>query len=242
MPKKMIAFWSANGSTGKTTLAIAFATAVKKYKTNIVLADFKEVMPHIHKYFGIELSDKSDIYEAVEDKRDVFAIIKHHLNKKQNTWILSGISINDFSKFQEKHFSIMLETLKKEFDYVLLDTNAGVFFSSTYTALKNSDVILCVTAPTIWSIEDTAEMIEFVCERWGIDKNKFKIILNASVKSEVDINTAEKIIGVETFNVRYGEKNVFRDVGRIVKVLIGKDIEDIGHIKAVGEVKSIGAD
>lgn len=223
-------------------MAIAFAAALKKYKTNIVLADFKEVMPHIHKYFGIELSDKSDIYEAIEDKRDVSAIIKHHLNKNQNTWILSGISMNDFSKFQEKHFSIVIKTLKDEFDYVLLDTNSGVFFSSTYTALKNSDVILCVTAPTIWSVEDTAEMIKFVCERWDIDKNKFKIILNTSVRSEVDVSTVERIIGAETFNVRYGEKNVFHDIDRIVKVLIGKDIEDIGHIKAMREVKSIGAD
>ncbi|ADL67855.1 hypothetical protein Tthe_0280 [Thermoanaerobacterium thermosaccharolyticum DSM 571] len=223
-------------------MAIAFAAALKKYKTNIVLADFKEVMPHIHKYFGVELSDKSDIYEAVEDKRDVSAIIKHHLNKKQNTWILSGISMNDFSKFREKHFSVMIKALKDEFDYVLLDTNSGVFFSSTYTALKNSDVILCVTAPTIWSVEDTTEMIKFVCGRWCIDKDKFKVILNTSVKSEVDISMVERIIGVETFNVRYGEKNVFRDVDMIVKSLIDKDVEDTENIKAMREVKSIGVD
>lgn len=240
MNNRIISFWSAGGSTGKTTLAAAFTLALKKYKKDIVLADFKEVTPHVHKYFGIELCDKSNIYEAVENGESTAEAVNEHLQKKHGIWILSGFGINDFAKFEEKHFSAVLEVLKNEFGHVVVDTNGGIFFSSTYTALKNSDVIFAVAAPTIWSIEDTAQMINFVSNRWGIGKEKFKAILNAVSKEEVDTSTAEKIFEIETFSVRYGQKNILRDVSKIAESLFKKkDAEKVINIKTE-EAKSFG--
>lgn len=236
----VISFWSAGGSTGKTTLATAFAFALKKYKKDIVLADFKEVTPHVHKYFGIELSDKSNIYEAVENGKSTAEAVNEHLQKKHGIWILSGFGINDFTKFEGKHFSAVLEVLKNEFEHVVIDTSAGIFFSSTYTALKNSDVIFAVAAPSVWSIEDTAQMIDFVSNRWGVEKEKFKAILNAVGKEEVDTSTAEKILEIETFSVRYGQKNILRDVGKIIEFLFKKDTEKTIDIKRAEEAKSFG--
>ncbi|ADH59848.1 Cobyrinic acid ac-diamide synthase [Thermoanaerobacter mathranii subsp. mathranii str. A3] len=240
MNSKIISFWSARGSTGKTTLAAAFALALKKYKKDIVVADFKEVTPHVHKYFGIELRDKSNIYEAVENGSSIADAVNEHLQKKQGIWILTGFGINDFTKFEEKHFSAVLEVLKNEFEYVVIDTSAGIFFSSTYTALKNSDVIFAVTAPTVWNIEDTAQMIDFVSNRWGVEKEKFKAILNAVGKEEIDTSTAEKILEIETFSVRYGQKNILRDVGKIIEFLFKKDTEKTIDIKRAEEAKSFG--
>ncbi|WP_278428708.1 AAA family ATPase [Caldanaerobacter subterraneus] len=237
---RIISFWSAGGSTGKTTLAAAFTLALKKYKKDIVLADFKEVTPHVHKYFGIELSDKSNIYEAIENGHNATEAVKEHLQKKQGIWILSGFGMNDFAKFEEKHFSAVLEVVKNEFEHVVVDTSAGVFFSSTYTALKNSDVIFAVAAPTIWSIEDTAQMINFVSNRRGVEKEKFKAILNAVSKEEVDTSTAEKILEIETFSVRYGQKNILKDVTKIAEFLLKKDIEKVIGIKRAEEAKSFG--
>ncbi|MBE3592213.1 MAG: AAA family ATPase [Thermoanaerobacter sp.] len=240
MVRLVISFWSAGGGTGKTTLAAAFALALKKYKKDIVLADFKEVTPHVHKYFGIELRDKSNIYEAVENGSSIAEAVNEHLQKKQGIWILSGFGMNDFAKFEEKHFSAVLEVLKNEFEHVVIDTSAGIFFSSTYTALKNSDVIFAVAAPSVWSIEDTAQMIDFVSNRWGVEKERFKAILNAVDKEEIDASTAEKILEIKTFNVRYGPKNIIRDVSKIAEFLLKKDTERVIDIKKAEEAKSFG--
>ncbi|EGD51599.1 Cobyrinic acid ac-diamide synthase [Thermoanaerobacter ethanolicus JW 200] len=236
----VISFWSAGGGTGKTTLASAFALSLKKYKKEIVLADFKEVTPHIHRHFGIELSDKSNIYETVENGNNTADAVNEHLQKKQGIWILTGFGINDFTKFEEKHFSAVLEVLKNEFEYVVIDTSAGIFFSSTYTALKNSDVIFAVTAPTVWNIEDTAQMIDFVSNRWGVEKEKFKAVLNAVSREEVDTFTASQILEIETFSVRYGQKNILRDISRIAESLLKKDLEKVIDIKKAEEAKSFG--
>ncbi|EIV99954.1 AAA family ATPase [Thermoanaerobacter siderophilus] len=240
MNSKIISFWSARGSTGKTTLAAAFALALKKYKKDIVVADFKEVIPHVHKYFGIELRDKSNIYEAVENGSSIAEAVNEHLQKKQGIWILSGFGMNDFTKFEEKHFSAVLEVLKNEFEHVVIDTSAGIFFSSTYAALKNSNVIFAVAAPTIWSIEDTAQMIDFVSNRWSVGKERFKVLLNAVSKEEVDASTAEKIVEIKAFSVRYGQKNILRDISRIAESLLKKDLEKVIDIKKAEEAKSFG--
>lgn len=241
---KTISFWSAGGGMGKTTLAIAFALALgRKNQDRIVLADFKEVTPHVHKYFGLDLREKSDIYEAIENMHEIEAV-KRHLYKKQGIWIFPGMGLEDFTKFEEKHFSAIIEVLKKEFDRVVIDTSPGIFFSSTYASLKNSDLIFAVLVPNRWSLEDTAMMIHFICNRWDVEKNRFKALLNMAGHGEIDQHTVERILEIEAFSVRYGQKHIISDADRIVKdVFLDNDTTEgsSSPIRATERVKSLGA-
>lgn len=101
-------------------------------------------------------------------------------------------------------------------------------------------MIFAVAAPSVWSIEDTAQMIDFVSNRWGVEKERFKAILNAVDKEEIDASTAEKILEIKTFNVRYGPKNIIRDVSKIAEFLLKKDTERVIDIKKAEEAKSFG--
>lgn len=238
---KTISFWSAGGGMGKTTLAIAFALALgRKNQNRIVLADFKEVTPHVHKYFGIDLREKSDIYEAIENMHEVIEAVKRHLYKKQGIWIFPGVGLEDFTKFEEKHFSAIIEMLKKEFDRVVIDTSPGIFFSSTYASLKNSDLIFTVLVPNRWSLEDTAMMIDFICNRWDVEKSRFKALLNMADSGEIDAHTVERVLEVETFSLREGQKHITHNVDRLAKVLFGKENVTGYPIRATKEAGSFG--
>nr|WP_246110708.1 ParA family protein [Thermosediminibacter litoriperuensis] len=225
-------------------MAIAFALALRKHKTEVVLADFKEVTPHVHKYFGIDLREKSDIYEAMENRQEVIEVVKRHLYKKQGIWIFPGVGLEDFTKFEEKHFSAIIEVLKKEFDHVVIDTSPGIFFSSTYASLKNSDLIYAVLLSNRWSLEDTAMMIDFICNRWNVRKNRFKALLNMAGHGEIDQHTVERILEIEAFSVRYGQKYIISDADRIVKAAFLDNDKAEGSsspIRATERVKSLGA-
>ncbi|ADL07186.1 ATPase involved in chromosome partitioning [Thermosediminibacter oceani DSM 16646] len=223
MNPKTISFWSAGGNAGKTSLAIAFALALRKHKTEVVLADFKEVTPHIHKYFGIDFREKSDIYEAIENGQEVVEVVKRHLYKKQSIWIFPGVGLEDFAKFEVKHFSAIIEVLKKEFDHIVIDTSPGIFFSSTYASLKNSDLVYAVLLSNRWSLEDTAMMIDFIYSRWNVEKSRFKALLNMADSGEIDVHTVERVLEVEAFSVRHGQKHITHDVDRLAKVLFEKE-------------------
>jgi len=240
MNPKTISFWSASGGTGTTTLATAFALTLRRHKTEVVLADFKEVTPHVHKYFGIDLREKSNIYEAIEKGQDVVEAIRQHLKKRQGIWIFPGVGLEDFTKFEEKHFSIIIEVLKKEFDHVVIDTSPGIFFSSTYASLKNSDLIYAVLVPTRWGLGDTALMINFISDRWNVEKSRFKALLNMADSGEIDVHTVEKVLEVEGFSVRQGQKHINHDVDKLARVLLEKKTVTEYPIKASKEVRSFG--
>ncbi|KUK11522.1 MAG: Cobyrinic acid ac-diamide synthase [Clostridia bacterium 41_269] len=216
---KVISIWSAGGGVGKTAVAIALAENLKKNRKT-VLADFKEITPHVHRHFNLPLTDKSDIYEAVLNDQNLEEVMEKHLHRKNGLWIMTGFGLDSFMEFEARHFSAVLDFLRKEFDYVVVDTYGGIFLSSVYSALKHSDVIFAVSTQEAVNIEDTAEMIGFVSSRWVIDKNKFKVIINEMLdKKSAELEFIQKALENEIFFVRQGQKNVVRDVGRIVKTL-----------------------
>lgn len=203
---KILTFWSAGGGVGKTTLAAAWALALKE-KGRVVLADLKEVTPHVHRYFGIELQNMNDIYDAVETGTggDIGAAVKKHLQKRRGIWILPGFGLNDFHKFDEKHFSAVLGFLAEEFDNVVVDTASGIFFASTYAALKCADEVRVVLTPGRWMLEDSAAMIDFVCSRWGIERSRMMAVLNmVGSRGDLDVDTVRRVLGMEVCSISHG--------------------------------------
>jgi len=191
---------------GKTTLAAAWALALKE-KGRVVLADLKEVTPHIHRYFGVELRNMNDVYNAVETGGDIGAAVKKHLQKRRGIRILPGFGLKDFHRFNEKHFSAVLGFLREEFDCVVVDTAPGIFFASTYAALKCADEIRVVLTPGRWMLEDSAAMIDFVCGRWGIERSRMAAVLNmVGAADALDVDTVRRVLGMEVCSISYCSK------------------------------------
>lgn len=193
-------WWSAVGGVGKTTLAVAQVQELaKQYKDNVALLDFSETRSDIYKILGLPFLDPEGIYNAIESGEPV--VIKKFMIKKDNLHIFTGVSLDNFEMFQEKHFAVIIQAAKSEFQNVVIDTNAGVFFSTTAAALKSSDNINVVLRPDIFCLEDTATMINFLSERWGIDINRFRFYLNRILPGNLDLETAERVLGREIIEI-----------------------------------------
>lgn len=205
--QQTISWWSADGGVGKTTLAVMQAVLLfRKTGEDVALLDFKEVTPHIHKVMGLQRMDLDRVYDAVERGEVSPAVIKGCMQKKQGVWVLTGVSLRDFERFKEKHFDGIIRSLQQEFPYLVIDTNPGIFFASTLAALKNSDIINTVLVPRMGSLEDTAMLVDFVCERWGINRERIRAVVNMAGFNGPDAETAERVLGVSTGAVRYSPK------------------------------------
>ena len=65
---KVTVYWSSTGGVGKTTLAIAKAITLAEEKEKVVLVDFNEVTPHVHRLLKLKSMNFNEIYNAIEQR------------------------------------------------------------------------------------------------------------------------------------------------------------------------------
>lgn len=194
-------FWSATGGVGKTTLAVAKAITLAKEKEKVAILDFNEVTPSIHKMLDLKSVDLTQIYDFIEQKSITLDLIKPYLQKKHGIWVLTGVNLREFDRFETKHFSAIIQILKSEFSHIVIDCNAGIFFASTLSSLRNSDEIKVVTVPTRNCIENTVMFMNFIQNNWRAKKDKFEVVLNMVRPSGVEPEKLKALFGdIKTIN------------------------------------------
>lgn len=147
------------------------------------------------------------------------------MNKKQGIWILPGVFLSDFEQYTPEHFIEIIKLAKQMFKEVVIDVNAGMFFSSTYAALTESDEIRVVLEPSIYSIEDTIYACDFIVNSWGVDRKKIKAVLNKYDNNNFDAEAVKRVMEVETDIVKdnINIKNAFEkwQVSKIADIVFG---------------------
>lgn len=176
-------YWSAGETVYKTLLAIREAE-----KTNSILVDFKEFVPNIHKYLGIEYVPKAGILELIKRGRTE---IESYLAVRKKIKVFTGFNIEDSIKFKVEDMMKIIEMLSTE--DTVYDVNGGVFFSSTYAALKNADRIYVVMEPFELSYYTTSEYIKFLTGQWDIPLD----IMTGIIVGKGDAEAAAAVTGLK---------------------------------------------
>lgn len=176
-------YWSAGETVYKTLLAIKEAE-----RTNSILVDFKEFVPSIHKYLGLEYLPKAGILELIRRSKTE---IEPYLSLWKKIKVFTGFNIEDSVKFKVEDMMKIIEMLSIE--DTVYDVNGGVFFSSTYAALKNADRIYVVMEPLELSYYTTSEYIKFVTEQWDIPVD----IMTGIIVGKGDTDAAAALTGLK---------------------------------------------
>lgn len=192
-------WWSVNGGSGKTTLACAYAVYLAKNKdAEVALLDFSEAFPCVHKIFGIAHTQLSPVYDAIEKQVPIIDAVREMMVKKQGVWILPGVSLSEFEQCKPEHFAGIIKAVKEHFSEVVIDTNSGLFFASTYASLKESSDIRLVLEPSIYCLENAVEGYDFITDIWDINRGKITAVLNKWNGSSVNKEEVERVLGIKT--------------------------------------------
>lgn len=224
MEKSIITWWSAGGGEGKTTLAVSQAYQVAKTTgKKVALLDFKEVNPGVFWKTNVPFVDVMPIYNAIEKGELNENLLNKYMAEYKscrNLKIFTGIDLNNFEFFTEKHFTTIIDSLKT-YPYIIIDTNGGIFFAGTFVALKKATKINVVVEPTYQSLSDTTKMISFVEDKWGVSKDKFNIYGNKLSSLGLDRKAFEKVF------VNYKIKGFFNYNDKIIeRANLGMPIEE----------------
>lgn len=178
---KCIQIESSLAEEGKTTLACNLAVSLGLTDKKVCLVDLDFHRPKVHRMF--DLSKENGIAECLKDDVKKEEIIKH--TKYSNVDIVTrGAEISNSSLvLVSEKFKNLIETLKKEYDFVLLDCPPILQVSDFIHISKVADGIIFLAAYG----KTTRTQVKAAIEE--IKKNKINLL--GTVMTMCDKNNSE---------------------------------------------------
>ncbi len=221
---EVITITSGKGGVGKSTTTANIATALAMLGKKVIAVDFDIGLRNLDMILGLENRIVYDVVDVMEGRCNLAqAIIKD--KRTPNLHFLPASQTKDKTVLDKDKVEKLINDLKKEFDYILIDSPAGIesgFEHSIYLA----DRALIVTTPEISSVRDADRVIGI------IDAKSKKAQMGEEVQKHIIINRLKPEL------VEKGEMLSVEDVLHILALpLIGivPDDEDIVKSTNLGE-------
>lgn len=168
---EFILFTSGKGGVGKSTLAYQTGRriAAAGHKTLLLDADVGlKNLDLISKVAGVSPYDLYDVYHGHAEFDEALSQIGPKLD------LLTLYGATTLSYLNEEVLTNVLSKLNKEYDYILIDSPAGIEKGFEMTR-KVTDLFLLVVNPTLTSISDAAKVSEILRRS---NQNEIGIVLN----------------------------------------------------------------
>ena len=200
---------SGKGGVGKTTTTANIGTGLALLGYSVVLIDTDIGLRNLDVVMGLENRIIYNLVDVVEGNcRMKQALIRD--KRCQNLYLLPSAQTRDKSSVNPGQMRKLVEDLREEFDYILLDCPAGIE-QGFQNAIAGADRALVVTTPEVSAIRDADRIIG---------------LLEASQMQEIDLIVNR----VRMEMVRRGDMMSVADVADILAVnVIGAvpDDEDV---------------
>lgn len=150
---KIIVVTSGKGGVGKTTTSAAFGTGLALRGQKTVIIDFDVGLRNLDLIMGCERRVVYDFVNVINGEAKLSqALIKDkHVD---NLYILPASQTRDKDALTPEGVKEVLETLSKDFDYIVCDSPAGIE-RGAHMAMYHADSAIIVTNPEVSSVRDS---------------------------------------------------------------------------------------
>ena len=154
---EVIVITSGKGGVGKTTTTANVGTGLAKLNKKVVLIDTDIGLRNLDVVMGLENRIVYNLVDVVEGNcRYKQALIKD--KTYPNLFLLPSAQTKDKTSVTPEQMKKLVEDLKKEFDYIILDCPAGIE-QGFKNAIAAADRALIVTTPEVSAIRDADRII-----------------------------------------------------------------------------------
>lgn len=152
-----IVITSGKGGVGKTTTTANIGTALASMNKKVVVVDGDTGLRNLDVLMGLENRIVFTISDVLEDKcRLKQALIKD--KRFNNLFLLPTAQTKDKDDIKKEQMLDLVNELKKDFDYVLIDCPAGIE-QGFENAVVGADRAIVVVNPEVTSIRDADRVI-----------------------------------------------------------------------------------
>lgn len=154
---------SGKGGVGKTTTSAAIGTglALRGHKT--VIVDFDVGLRNLDLIMGCERRVVYDFVNVVNNEANLQqALIKD--KRLENLYVLAASQTRDKDALTQEGVERVLMDLKKDFDFVVCDSPAGIE-KGAHLAMYFADEAIVVTNPEVSSVRDSDRMLGLLASK-----------------------------------------------------------------------------
>ncbi len=215
----VIAVISGKGGVGKTTTTANLGLGLAMNKKKCVVVDFDIGQRNLDMILGLENRVVFDIVQVMDGEVGLKqALIKAKLN--ENLHFLAASQTKDKTVLNSEKIKKLIDELKEDYDFVLLDAPAGIESGYEHT-IEFADAAIIVVNPEVSSIRDADRAIGI------LDSKSQKVKDGGEVRKHLIINR------INAKMVESGEMLAGDDILDILSIdLIGKIPEDQAIIEA----------
>ena len=178
-PVRLITVTSGKGGVGKTNVVVNLAFALGKYDKKILIFDADTGLGNVDILLG--LAPKYNLKHVLKRERDIKEVIVSYKNGIEILPAASGIQeLAELNRDQRLILSEEFDALAERYDYILLDTGAGISSNVTHFCASAHN-ILVVVSPEPTSLTDAYALMKVLFLHHN--QKKFKLLVNLA-KSE----------------------------------------------------------
>lgn len=202
MPGQVITVTSGKGGVGKTTTTANLGTALVLLGKKVAVVDADIGLRNLDVVLGLENRIVYDLVDVVEGRARLRqALIKD--KRHPDLCLLPAAQTRDKNAVSPEQMAKLTQDLAQEFDYVLVDSPAGIE-QGFKNAIAGANAVLIVTTPEVSAVRDADRIIglveaaELPTPRLILNRIKPAMVLRGDMMSVDDVKDilAIDIIGI----------------------------------------------
>jgi septum site-determining protein MinD len=154
---RVITVTSGKGGVGKTTTTANLATALAQLGHRVVCIDTDIGLRNLDLILGLEDRIITNIVDVVEKRCTLTQALVRHTTLSE-LYLLPASQSRDKSAIDELQMSILCNELKASFDFVIIDSPAGIEHGFR-VSLAPADQVIIVTTPEASALRDADRVV-----------------------------------------------------------------------------------
>lgn len=155
---KVIVITSGKGGVGKTTTTANLGTGLAALGKKVCLVDTDIGLRNLDVVLGLENRIVYDLLDVVEDRCRVRQALIKDKQYGERLVLLPAAQTREKDAVNPEQMRELVEQLKEEYDFVLLDSPAGIEHGFK-NAIAGADLAIVITTPEISAVRDADRII-----------------------------------------------------------------------------------
>ena len=193
---EVITVTSGKGGVGKSTLSANLSVGLSELGKKVVVIDFDIGLRNLDMILGLENRIVYDVIDVMEGRCNLSQALIND-KKSKNLYFLPASQTNDKDILDREKVRVLIEELKKDFEYIVIDSPAGVesgFEHSIFLA----DRALIVSTPDVSSVRDADRVIGIIDAKSEKAKNGEEVLKHVIInRLSPDLVDNGSMLGVE---------------------------------------------